>query len=129
MLPGSRYTDPLLTWKYEIAPAGFGFIRGDALGKEFEGDAIVGGATPLLFDGHLFRLKFNESRMDLVFSDPRLQDRVADNLDKWDITESESLLFGKGFGITTDIQTAPNGNLFVVSLTKGAVFEIFRKDE
>ena len=50
--------------------------------------------------------------LDLVFSDPRLRDRVADNLDKWDITESESLLFGRGFGITTDIQTGPNGHLF-----------------
>jgi glucose/arabinose dehydrogenase len=127
VLPGSRYTDPLLTWKFEVAPAGFGFIRGEALGEELDGDAIIGGATPLLFDGHLFRLKFNESRTDLVFSDPRLEDRVADNLDKWDITESESLLFGKGFGITTDIRTAPNGNLFVVSLSKGAVFEIFRR--
>lgn len=129
VLPGSRYTDPLLSWKFDVEPAGLGFVRGEGLGKEFDGDIIVGGATPLLFDGHLFRLKLDESRMDLVFSDPRLEDRVADNLDKWDITESESLLFGKGFGITTDIQTAPNGNLFVVSLTKGAVFEIFRKAE
>src|SRR5262249_34002391 len=90
VLRGSRYTDPLLTWKFEVAPAGFGFVRGKGLGEEFDGNAILGGATPLLFDGHLFRLKFNDSRMDLVFDDPRLQDRVADNLDKWDITESES---------------------------------------
>jgi hypothetical protein len=27
----------------------------------------------------------------------------------------------------TDIQTGPNGNLFVVSLSQGAVYEIFRK--
>ena len=31
-----------------------------------------------------------------------------------------------GFGIGTDIQTAPNGNLFVVSLSNGAIYEIFR---
>jgi hypothetical protein len=34
------------------------------------------------------------------------------------MTESESLLFGKNFGIVTDIQTGPNGNLFVVSLRR-----------
>jgi hypothetical protein len=51
---------------------------------------------------------------------------VADNLTFHDITESESLRFGTGFGIVTDIETGPNGSLFVVSLDQGAVYEIFR---
>lgn len=59
--------------------------------------------------------------------DPRLEDRVADNTAKYDITESESLVFGTGFGVGTDIQTGPNGNLYVVSLTHGTVYEIFRR--
>jgi len=59
--------------------------------------------------------------------DPRLEDRVADNNAKNDITESESLLFGTDFGVGTDIETGPNGNLFVVSLSHGAVYEIFRR--
>jgi len=58
--------------------------------------------------------------------DSALEDEVADNLNKFDITESESLLFGRGFGVGTDIQTGPNGNLFVVSLSNGAIYEIFR---
>ena len=62
----------------------------------------------------------------LAFSDPRLQDRVADNLDKFDITESESLLFGTNFGIVTDIHTAPDGKVYVVSLSHGAVYKIHR---
>ena len=45
----------------------------------------------------------------------------------FDQTESESLLIGKDFGITTDIQSGPNGNLFVVSLSNGAVYEIKSK--
>jgi glucose/arabinose dehydrogenase len=126
MLPGARYTDPLLTWKFEIAPAGFGFVGG-GLGPEFEGDLIVGGARNFLLDGHLFRLKLSSDRLDLVFDDPRLFDRRANNFDKWDITESESLLFGKGFGIVTDILTGPSGTLFVVGLEKGAVYEICRR--
>ena len=129
MLPGARYTDPLLTWKFEVAPAGLGFVVGDELGDEFEGDLIVGGARDFLLGGHLFRLKLSDDRLDLVFSDQRLRDRVADNLDKWDITESESLLFGRGFGITSDIQTGPNGHLFVSSLSNGAVYEILRRQE
>src|SRR5262249_24586003 len=58
---------------------------------------------------------------------PRLNDLVADNDDKFDIKESESLLIGRDFGITTDIETGPNSNLFVVSNTNGAVYEISGK--
>jgi hypothetical protein len=58
-------------------------------------------------------------------SNPHLKDRVADNTAKLDITESETLLIGKDFGVATDIETGPNGNLFVVSLTRGAVYEIY----
>ena len=46
-------------------------------------------------------------------------------LTEW--TESESLRFGSGFGVGTDIETGPNGNLYVVSLDHGAVYEIFRR--
>jgi len=69
----------------------------------------------------------NRRNRTLVFSDPRLADRVADNLAKFDITESESLLIGTDFGIGTDIETGPNGNLFVVSLSKNTIYEIFRR--
>ncbi len=128
-LPGSQYSDPLLSWKFEVAPAGFGFIKGPGLGPEFDGDVIIGGARNFLFDGHLYRFKLTPDRMDLDLSaDPELNNsRVIEDIDKWDITGSENFLFGKGFGITTEILTGPNGNLFVVSLTNGAVYEIFRR--
>lgn len=128
MLPGAFYNDPLFTWKYEVAPAGLGFVEGDGLGAEFNGDMIIGDARDFLLGGHLFRFKLTDDRMDLDLSgDSRLADRRAENNDKWDITGSESLLFGKGFGITTDIVTGPNGHLFVLSLTNGAVYEISRR--
>ena len=40
------------------------------------------------------------------------------------MTESESLLFGTDFGIVTDIETGPDGHLYVVSLDEGTVYEI-----
>jgi hypothetical protein len=49
---------------------------------------------------------------------------VADNLEKFDGTESDRLVLGRGFGVTTDIQTGPNGHLYIVSLSNGAVYEI-----
>ena len=126
MLPGAHFTDPQLSWKFEVAPAGMGFVHGPGLGPEYSGDLIMGAARDFLLGGQLWRLKLSDDRRDLVFSDARLADRVADNLDKFDLTESESLLFGTGFGISTDIVTGPNGHLFVLSLSQGAIYEISR---
>jgi hypothetical protein len=51
---------------------------------------------------------------------------VAHNKAKHEITESRGLLIGRNFGAITDIEMGPNGNLYVVSLTQGTVYEIFR---
>jgi len=127
MLPGSRYKDPEFSWKWEVAPAGIGFVRGPGLGPQFAGDLFMGAATPLLEGGYLFHFNLTGNRQKIGVDDPRLRDRVADNLAKHEITESESLLIGRNFGVGTDIETGPNGNLFVVSLTHGAIYEIFRR--
>ena len=127
MLPGAHYSDPEFAWKFETAPAGIGFVTGRGLGPEFEGDLFLGSARTFLLDGQLFRMQLTGNRQKIAVDDPRLEDRVADNNHKFDITESESLLIGRNFGICTDIQTGPSGTLFLVSLTGGAVYEIFRR--
>jgi aldose sugar dehydrogenase len=126
-LPGSHYSDPEFSWKFAVPPAGIGFLASRALGPQYRGDLFAGAATPLTEGGHLFRFNLTGNRKRIAVDDPRLEDRVADNLAKNDITESESLLFGSGFGVGTDIETGPNGNLFVVSLSQGVVYEIFRR--
>jgi glucose/arabinose dehydrogenase len=126
-LPGSRYSSPEMAWKFEVAPGGIGFVKGRGLGSEFQNDLFMGGAVPVLQGGHLFRFNLTRDRKAIAVSDARLDDRVADNAFKYDITESESLLIGSGFGAVTDIQTGPNGNLFLVSLTHGTVYEIHRQ--
>jgi glucose/arabinose dehydrogenase len=124
VLPGSRYSAPEMSWKFEVAPGGIGFVSSDALGRQYRGDLIVGAARTFLEGGHLFRLNLTGNRRNIAVDDPRLADRVADNINKWEITESETLLFGRNFGIGTDVQTGPNGNLFIVSLSNGAIYEI-----
>jgi glucose/arabinose dehydrogenase len=127
MFPGAHYSAPELSWKFEVAPAGIGFLQGDGLGRDYKNDLFMGGARPFLQGGHLFRIELAANRKAVSVSDPRLADLVADNLHKWELTESESLLFGRNFGVATDIQTGPNGNLYVVSNTDNVVYEIFRK--
>jgi uncharacterized repeat protein (TIGR01451 family) len=127
MLPGAQYVDPEFSWTYALAPAGIGFVKGRGLGPQFEGDLFVGASRTTLLNGYLFRFKFTADRQHFAFTDPRLNDRVADNVDKFDQTESESLIIGKDFGVVTDIVTGPNGNVFVVSLSNGAIYEIKSK--
>ena len=125
-LPGARYGDPELSWKYEVGPGGIGFLRGRGLGRDYAGDLFMGGSTARLQGGHLFRIPLARNREGVATSDPRLADGVADNLRKWDLTESESLLFGRDFGVVTDVQTGPEGDLYVVSLSTGTIYAIGR---
>jgi len=105
--------------------AGIEFMELRRLGSQYQGDLFVGASRTTLSNGCLFRFNLTGDRNKIAVDDPRIEDRVADNAAKFDITESESLLFGTDFGVGTDIQTGPDGNLYVVSLSNGAVYEIY----
>jgi glucose/arabinose dehydrogenase len=111
MLPGAHYSDPEFSWKFEVAPAAVGFMDGRGIGAQYDGDLFVGAARPFLEGGFLWHKPSP--------TDPGANDRA--------LVESESLLFGRNFGVATDIKTSPNGNLFVVSLSNGAIYEIFKQ--
>jgi glucose/arabinose dehydrogenase len=140
MLPGAVYNEPALSWRYEIAPGGIGFLASRALGPQYQDNLFMGAATPAMDGGYLFRFRLTGNRQKIAVDDPRLADGVADNLEKHSflepgasapgtlgIVESESLRFGRDFGVATAIETGPNGNLYVVSLTRGAIYEVYRR--
>src|SRR5206468_12495565 len=85
---------------------------------------FVGAARTFLDGGYLFEFKFNASRQHFAFSDPGLRDRVDDNDYRFDEGQSEGLVAGENFGIVTNIVTGPDGNLYVTSLSNGAVYII-----
>jgi len=132
MLPGATYVDPEFSWKYEIGPAGTTFVSGTALGPEYNGTLWIGSARSFQqvggTGGSLYRLRLTPDRLHVdVSADPRLADHVADNVAKFDAAESETLLIGKGFGTTPSIEQGPDGNLYVVSITDNAIYQISRK--
>ena len=127
MLPGAHYSPPEISWKFEVAPGGIAFVEGRGLGSKYENDLIMGAARPFLEGGHLFHFELTGNRRRMRVSDRRLRDGVADNNHKFDITESESLLFGRNFGTVVDIKTGPNGNLYAVSIDHGNIYEIHRR--
>jgi hypothetical protein len=75
----------------------------------------------------LFHFNLTGNRRKIGVADPRLADRVADNVTFHDLTESETLLIGRNFGVVTDIKTSPNGTLYIVALDHGAVYEVHRR--
>ena len=126
ILLGAQYSEPEFSWKHVLAPAAIGFMEGRGIGPQYQGDLFVGFSVPEPLGGPLFRFNLTGNRRMIGVDDPRLEDRVADNLTFHDMTESESLLVGQGFGVVTDIETSPDGTLYVVSLDQGTVYEVFR---
>jgi glucose/arabinose dehydrogenase len=132
MLPGAVYVDPQFSWLYEVAPAGASFVSGTALGAEYDGTLWIGSAASFQdvsgTGGSLYRFRLTADRLHVdVSADARLSDRVADNVDKFDPMESETLIIGKGFGATPSIEQGRDGNLYVVSITDGVIYRIGRK--
>jgi glucose/arabinose dehydrogenase len=132
MLPGATYVDPDFSWRYEIGPSGAAFVNGDRLGAGYSGTLWVGSSRAFSQvggnGGSLYRFRMTADRQHLdVSADPRLADRVADNLfraQKFEGTESETLKVGSFFGTTADIEQGPDGNLYIVSITDNAIYKI-----
>jgi len=122
VLPGSHYEDPEFAWRWAVAPAAIGFA-GKSLGTH-AGNLFVGASRTFLEEGYLFEFKFDEKRQHFAFSDRKLEYRFDNNDYKFDIGQSTSLLAGRNFGIVTNIVTGPDGNLYVTSLSNGAVYMI-----
>ena len=132
MLPGATYVDPDVSWKYEVGPSGMTFVAGNALGTEYAGSMWMGSARSFEqvggTGGALYLLRLTPDRLHADLSaDPRLADRVADNIAKFGATESETMLIGQGFGVTPAIEQGPDGNLYVVSITDNAIYKISRR--
>lgn len=140
MLPGAFYNPPQFAFRYAVPPAGLGFMTSSALGPQYEGALFMGGARDgpnFLANGYLMVFHPTSDRTGLDFSnDPnvRASDHVFQNFDKNQIKnltdgkDDTNILIGRDFGVGTDILTGPNGDLYVVSLTQGAVYEIFNKN-
>jgi glucose/arabinose dehydrogenase len=123
VLPGSTFSGPEFSWRWAVAPAAIGFA-GTGLGPQHNANLWVGGSRTFLDEGYLFEFKLDATRRHFAFNDPALADGVDDNDYKFDEGESKSILAGKNFGIVTNIVTGPDGNLYVTSLSNGAVYMI-----
>jgi uncharacterized protein (TIGR03118 family) len=136
MLPGAHYNPAVYSVRAEDPPAGLSFYTSSVLGSQYQNLLFEGEARDNLtdpreqFDGALFVYHPTSDRTNLDFgNDPnvRASDHVFQNNTDFDLMGDTSFLLGTGFGIATGIVTGPDGNLYVVSETKNAVYEIYNK--
>ena len=83
------------------------------LGKQYENTFFVGNVNT----GNLYNFKLNANRTGLLLEAP-LADYMSDNPD-----EEQSIIFGEGFGVITDIKVGPDGYLYVLGFD-GTIYRI-----
>jgi hypothetical protein len=98
------------------------FVVSPKIGCSLVNDMVVGDNNC----GQIYRFELSADRRSLGFTGPALQDRVADNAGAPCSGELSEVEFGSGFGVVTDIENGPDGRLYVVSLSDGAIFRIVR---
>src|SRR5918993_375147 len=117
--PGSHYADPLFSWAERLGPTDIEFFNSPQLGDRYTNNIFVGDITR----GNFYFFEVNENRdgisLDSAQQQSGLSDLVVDNED-----ELSAITFGSGFGGITDIETGPDGNLYVLSFDDGIIYEI-----
>ena len=108
-----NYSDPEFVWKVTVAPTALKFLNSTKLGTQYENTIFVGDVKT----GNLYNFKLDSDRKQLLL-EPPLNDRVADTPD-----EVQSIVFGQGFGVITDIQVGPDGYLYILGIN-GSIYRI-----
>jgi aldose sugar dehydrogenase len=112
-----KYSDPEFVWKQPIGPTALKFLDSDRLGKLYENSIFTGDVD----NGYLYNFKLNQDRTGLLLSGP-LQDNVADSPAE---LEEGGIIFGKDFGVITDMQVGPEDGYLYVLTYDGAIYKIY----
>ncbi len=125
--PGSSYSDPIFSWKEQVGITDLEFFNSTMLGAEYADNIFVGDIN----NGNLYYFKVNDNRTSLHFGEGQdkfdskngtqagLRDLVVDNE-----AESSAIAFGTDFGRITDIETGPDGFLYILSYEDGKIYRI-----
>jgi aldose sugar dehydrogenase len=129
VLNGSHYSDPEFSWRVPVGVTDIEFLDSSLLGDDLENNIFVGDIN----NGNLyfFKIDSNRSGIDINNSvldqgnERGLEDLVVDNKD-----ELEQIIFAKGFdGRITDIETGPDGNLYILTYFDGSIYRITQTEK
>jgi glucose/arabinose dehydrogenase len=119
---GSSYTDPVFSWYAPMGLTDIEFFDSANLGEEYENNVFVGDIN----HGNLYFFRVNQERDGVELDSSGLSDLVADPVGDDILGEASLLIIGERFGRITDIETGPDGNLYVLSYLDGKIHRITR---
>ena len=108
-LPGSKYYDPIFSWMESFGITDIEFFNSDSLGQKYANNIFAGDIT----QGNLYFFEVNQDRNGLQFN-PKSQSGLSDLVADTD-EEVSSVTLGTGFVGITDIETGPDGLLYVLT--------------
>jgi glucose/arabinose dehydrogenase len=111
-----HYSDPELVWVNTAGPTAVKFLNSTKLGTTYENDMFVGD----VHNGRIYHFDLTPDRKDLILPQ-ELSSRV---IEKPSSPGVSNIVFGEGFGGITDLEVGPDGNLYVVSIGLGSIYQI-----
>jgi glucose/arabinose dehydrogenase len=111
-----HYSDPELVWENTAGPTAVKFLDSTELGTTYENDMFVGD----VHNGRIYHFDLSPDRKDLILPQA-LSSRVIETPSSPGVS---SIVFGEGFGGISDLEMGPDGNLYVVSIGLGSIFQI-----
>ncbi len=110
--PGSNYSDPVFSFTPSLGLTDIEFLNSSLLGDRYKNNIFAGDIN----HGNLYFFELNGTRNGLKF-DPvtqsRLEDLIADGEE-----ELNEIVFGTGFMGITDIETGPDGFLYILTFNQ-----------
>ena len=108
-IPGSQYYDPIFSWIESFGITDIEFFNSESLGQKYANNIFAGDIT----QGNLYFFEVNQDRNGLQFN-PQSQSGLSDLVADTD-EEVSSVTLGTGFVGITDIETGPDGLLYVLT--------------
>jgi glucose/arabinose dehydrogenase len=100
------YRDPEFVWNATVGVTDIELFNSDKLGEQYKNDMFVAS----IVDENLYRFELNENRTEL-----RLCGLLADKIANKPIEQEQSVI-AHGFGSITDIETGPDGYLYLAAV-------------
>lgn len=120
MLNKSYYSDPKFSWAKPIGVTDLEFYNSSKLGDKFSNNIFIGDIN----NGDLYFFKVDENRTGIKIdsSASGLTDSIADPQD-----DLSPALFARGFsGRISDIETGPDGYIYVLTYSDGRIYRIVK---
>jgi glucose/arabinose dehydrogenase len=111
-----HYSDPELVWVNTAGPTAVKFLNSTKLGTTYENDMFVGD----VHNGRIYHFDLTPDRKDLILPQ-ELSSRVIEKPTSPGVSK---IVFGEGFAGITDLEVGPDGNLYVVSIGLGSIYQI-----